>query len=185
MCKKLWINSPFWVCKSVWRQGWTHVCSFNWLSVLLFSCSGHKCSSETSTRGRGFASPDRRQRRRGSKRCPTHQHPSGAVTGGNPARRSPPVLRSWFLRLRKTGDRWWEAEATPQDPDPTTGNTQMSSDESSSGVRIRPSSYRVFFCRKCCLMGFMRTTHTHTQNKWIRSSLGCPTACLYTLWTFF
>lgn len=36
---------------------------------------------------------------------------------------------------------------------------QRLADDSSSGVWIRPSSYRVFFCRKCCLLGFIWTEH--------------------------
>lgn len=42
---------------------------------------------------------------------------------------------------------------------------QRSSDDSSSGVWIRPSSYRVFFCRKSRLLGFIWTEHTHGKSQ--------------------
>ncbi len=42
-------------------------------------------------------------------------------------------------------------------------HVQRSWEDSSSGVWILPSSYRVFFIRKRCLLGFMCTENTHTN----------------------
>lgn len=89
---------------------------------------------------------------------------SGVEQEDNPARRSPLVLwdpQKSSPHLSDTRSiKWDKITRLLSRIRETRLYVQRSSDDSSSGVWIRPSSYRVFFCNRCCLLGLMWTEHT-------------------------